>query len=100
MPCKNKSFQVQMTCFKAFALTGRIVYILNTQGVALGLGASALLGRVGQICFQTLPFPSAGDRWFRACGSNLLLTFTLRPSSGEAILSVCHSSRLATSRYR
>ncbi len=36
MPCKNKSFQVPMTCFKAFALTGRFVYILNTQGVALG----------------------------------------------------------------
>ena len=55
-PCKNKSIQVSMTYFKAFALTGRF-------------------------CL-------------------LHLTSTLRPSSGEATLSVCHSSRLATSHYR
>ena len=56
MPCKNKSFQVSMTYFKAFVLTGRF-------------------------CL-------------------LHLTSTLRPSSREATLSVCQSSRLSTSRYR
>lgn len=34
-PVRTKAFKFQMTCFKAFALTGRIVYVLNTQGIAL-----------------------------------------------------------------
>ena len=34
-PCKGKRF-VYSLFFKAFALTGRIGYILKTQGVALG----------------------------------------------------------------
>ena len=33
-----------------------------------GLGASALSGRVELACCP-LPFPSAGDRWFRAGGA-------------------------------
>ena len=35
-PCKGKSFKTSSKKYKAFALTGRIGYILKTQGVALG----------------------------------------------------------------
>ena len=42
-PCKGKSFKIHLikmgkspTICKAFALTGRYLYIINTQGVALG----------------------------------------------------------------
>ena len=34
--CKGKSFKTSSKKYKAFALTGRIGYILKTQGVALG----------------------------------------------------------------
>ena len=34
-PCKGKSFKIRSK-FKAFALTGRQVYVYNTQGDALG----------------------------------------------------------------
>ena len=52
--------------FKAFALTGRQPCVHNNPGRCPGLRASALSGRaVGELC--PLPFPSAGDRWFRAC---------------------------------
>ena len=55
---------------KAFALTGRQVCAHKHPGRCPGLGASALSGRVAR-GFCPLPFPSAGDRWFRACGAYL-----------------------------
>ena len=66
-PCKGKSF-VYCPVFKAFALTGRQVGVRNNPGRCPGLGASALSGRVELACCP-LPFPSAGDRWFRAGGA-------------------------------
>ena len=37
--------------------------------------------------FCPLPFPSAGDRWFRVCGANLasVLYLSVRRSAGFAI---------------
>ena len=64
-PCKGKSFVIFAWGFKAFALTGRQVCVRNNPGRCPGLGASALSGRVAR-GFCPLPFPSAGDRWFRA----------------------------------
>ena len=76
--------------FKAFALTGRQPCVHNNPGRCPGLRASALSGRavgellpftfslrlvtvglgraVGELLLFTFSlFPSAGDRWFRAC---------------------------------
>jgi hypothetical protein len=58
---------------EAFALTGRHSPLNHNPGRCPGLRASALSGRLaantmsGSFC--PLPFPSAGDRWFRACGA-------------------------------
>jgi hypothetical protein len=48
-PCKGKSF-VYCQYFKAFALTGRQVYVRNYPGRCPGLRASALSGRVELTC--------------------------------------------------
>ena len=45
-PCKGKCFKIPGK-YKAFALTGRQVCTHNNPGRCPGLGASALLGRIG-----------------------------------------------------
>ena len=58
--------------FNAFALSGRQVGVHNYPGRCPGLGTSALSGRIAAMSFCSLPFPSAGDRWFRAYCCNEL----------------------------
>ena len=71
-PCKGKSFVIFAWGFKAFALTGRQACVHDYPGRCPGLGASALSGRMARgLCPLPLPFPSAGDRWFRAYGTKL-----------------------------
>ena len=48
-PCKGKSFVITWY-LKAFALTGRQACVLDYPGRCPGLGASALSGRVGPTC--------------------------------------------------
>ena len=58
-PCKGKSL-INSWYLKAFALTGR-------QGCVHNKPRAMPWAR----SFCPLPFPSAGDRWFRACGVHL-----------------------------
>ena len=58
-PCKGKSL-INFWYLKAFALTGR-------QGCVHNKPRAMPWAR----SFCPLPFPSAGDRWFRACGVHL-----------------------------
>ena len=78
-PCKGKSFINFRVSFKAFALTGRQVCEHNNPGRCPGLRASAPSGRATSMSFflLPLPYPSASDRWFRACcwGASALYLF-------------------------
>jgi len=62
--------------FKAFALSGRhFVFVLKPKAMPWARS------------FCPLPFPSAGDRWFRAYGHWLLLFSGRADKSGSVGLS-------------
>ena len=65
------SFFVIRYChdLKAFAITdGDSFTSINTQGGTQGRDPGGTQDGTQGLYFCPLPFPSAGDRWFRACG--------------------------------